>query len=241
MATNRPITTLFMLSSVDGKISTGDIDQRDVDKDFPKIAGIKEGLYQYYNLEKKTDFWSLNTGRVMSKIGLNEKKDYRPKNNTLRFVIIDNKPHLKKSGITYLTRWLGTLYLITNNKKHPAFEMQKKLDNLIIIYYPKRISFENLFAKLKNKYGCKRLTIQSGGSLNAILLRKGLIDHISVVIAPALIGGRHTSTLIDGESLRMEKELSHIKALKLKKCAVLKHSYLHILYDIINKTKISKV
>ena len=27
---NRPITTLFMLMSVDGKISTGSIDERDV-------------------------------------------------------------------------------------------------------------------------------------------------------------------------------------------------------------------
>ncbi len=34
---NRPITTLFMLVSVDGKISTGSADELDVDKDFPKI------------------------------------------------------------------------------------------------------------------------------------------------------------------------------------------------------------
>lgn len=30
--------------SVDGKISTGDTDMMDVDKDFPQIEGIKEGL-----------------------------------------------------------------------------------------------------------------------------------------------------------------------------------------------------
>lgn len=33
----RPITTLFMLSSVDGKISTGASDTLDVDTDFPKL------------------------------------------------------------------------------------------------------------------------------------------------------------------------------------------------------------
>lgn len=36
----RPITTLFMLMSVDGKISTGATDDLDVDKDFPKITDI---------------------------------------------------------------------------------------------------------------------------------------------------------------------------------------------------------
>ena len=51
---NRPITTLFMLMSVDGKISTGATDELDVDQDFPAIAGLKEGLYQYYEIEQTT-------------------------------------------------------------------------------------------------------------------------------------------------------------------------------------------
>lgn len=40
---DRPITTLFMLMSVDGKISTGATDDLDIDKDFPKIAGFVKG------------------------------------------------------------------------------------------------------------------------------------------------------------------------------------------------------
>ena len=35
----RPITTLFMLMSVDGKISTGASDELDVDRDFPVTDG----------------------------------------------------------------------------------------------------------------------------------------------------------------------------------------------------------
>ena len=54
----KPITTLFMLMSVDGKISTGAVDELDVDRDFPRINGVKEGLYQYYEIEKTTDLWS---------------------------------------------------------------------------------------------------------------------------------------------------------------------------------------
>ena len=69
----RPFTTLFMLMSVDGKISTGATDKLDVDKDFPKISGLKEGLSQYYEIEQTTDLWSFNTGRVQAKMGVNEK------------------------------------------------------------------------------------------------------------------------------------------------------------------------
>ena len=57
----KPITTLFMLMSVDGKISTGAVDELDVDWEFPRINGMKEGVYQYYEIEKTTDLWSLNS------------------------------------------------------------------------------------------------------------------------------------------------------------------------------------
>ena len=46
MKTNRPEATLFLIQSLDGKITLGDNDNLDVDKDFPKIKGVKEGLHQ---------------------------------------------------------------------------------------------------------------------------------------------------------------------------------------------------
>lgn len=48
-----------MLMSVDGKISTGAVDELDVDRDFPRINGVKEGLYQYYEIEKPLTFGHL--------------------------------------------------------------------------------------------------------------------------------------------------------------------------------------
>ena len=44
---DRPVTTLYMLMSVDGKISTGATDNMDVDKDLPKIEGVREGESVY--------------------------------------------------------------------------------------------------------------------------------------------------------------------------------------------------
>ena len=70
---DRPITTLYMMMSVDGKISTGASDELDVDRDFPGIDGLKEGLRQYYAIEQTTDLWSFNTGRVQAKMGVNHK------------------------------------------------------------------------------------------------------------------------------------------------------------------------
>ena len=84
---DRPVTTLFMLMSVDGKISTGATDDLDVDKDFPQIAGVREGLHQYYEIEQTTDLWTLNSGRVQAKIGVNTKKT--PNRTSVSFVLIN--------------------------------------------------------------------------------------------------------------------------------------------------------
>ncbi|HCC22848.1 TPA: deaminase [Candidatus Falkowbacteria bacterium] len=233
---NRPITTLFMLTSVDGKISTGSNDKLDVDKDFPKIRGIKKGLKQYYEIEQTTDLHSLNSGRVLAKVGAN-----KPQKNLVKlpvsFLIIDNEPHLNKIGVDNFLKKSKKLYIITTNKNHPAFN-RKDEDNLEIIHYKKEIDFVDLFNKLKQNYGIKRVTIQTGGTLNSIFLRNKLIDKISIVVAPTLIGGKDTSSLIDGKSLSSVKELDLIKALKLTEVKKLNDSYLHLRYDVINDTEI---
>lgn len=226
----RPTTTLYMLMSLDGKISTGDNDNLDFDKDLPKIAGIKEGLKQYYDIEKTTDIFSFNTGRVMEKIGINKRKD-NPTKMPVTFVLIDNKPHLTKKGMEYLSLWTKRTIIATTNKNHPATKMSN--ENLAVIYYPKKINFNNLFGRLKSDFGANRVTVQSGGGMNAELIRGRLIDNISVVIAPAIVGGKDTATLVDGESLHKNTDLKKVKALKLLNFNKLKNSYLHIRYKII--------
>lgn len=224
---DRPIVTLFMLMSVDGKISTGATDKLDVDKDFPKIAGVREGLHQYYEIEQTTDLWSLNSGRVQEKMGVNTKKI--PNKTSVSFVVVDNS-HLTEHGIRYFCALSKKFVLITSNTGHPAFQVDE--DNLHIICQSE-LSLKDALAKLKSEFGCQRITIQSGGTLNGLFLREKLFDYIDIVVAPVLIGGKDTSTLIDGKSLRSESELSGLGVLKLQECMVLEDSYLRLRYKVL--------
>ena len=227
---NRPITTLFMLESLDGKISSGANDNLDADKDFPKINGVKEGLHQYYELEQETDLFSSNTGRVMAKIGVNDKKEYHNKIDAVTFVIIDNKPHLNENGIDYLCHWVGKVILVTTNKEHPAFNT--RYENLDILLYDE-LDLNTLLEDLYSKYNAERLTIQSGGTLNGLFVRNKLIDYVNIVIAPILVGGRDVPTLVDGESINDESELNKLLPLKLLECNKLENSYIELKYKVI--------
>ena len=224
---NRPITTLFMLMSVDGKISTGKTDILDIDRDLPKIKDVCEGLRQYYDIEQMTDLWSLNSGRVMAKIGINDKTHLAEK-TPVSFVLIDNKPHLNENGVRYLCGKLRKLVVVTTNKNYPQYDFA----NFETLHYD-RLNLANMLCDLKSKYGVDKLTIQTGGTLNGIFLREGLFDYIHIIIAPIAIGGKDTSTLIDGESITSLDELPKLAPLCLLECKKLEHSYLELVYKVV--------
>ena len=226
----RPITTLFMLESLDGKISSGNNDSLDVDKDFCRIDGVKEGLHQYYEIECTTDYYSLNTGRVMEKIGVNNKSKYHNKVE-VNFIIIDNKPHLNENGIDYICHWVEKLILVTTNKNHIAYSVKNKYDNLDILFYEK-LDLKMLLEDLYSEYNVDKLTIQSGGNLNGLFVRENLIDYVNIVIAPLLVGGKDVSTLIDGKAIESDRELDKLRALELMECNKLDESYVQLKYKV---------
>jgi len=226
---NRPYTTLFMLMSVDGKISTGPTDQFDFDRDLPRIRGVKEGLPQYYALERKTDLVSLNTGRVMAKIGINTRIG-EPIRRPLTFIILDNKPHLTSRGVSYLARSLKRLILVTANAHHPALKSSEP--NVSVIRHDHH-GLKKIFKILKTKFRINRITVQSGGTLNAVLFKEKLIDDVSIVVAPIVVGGQGTPTLADGEHLVNQRNLGDAPVMRLKSMRKLRHGYLHLRYGVV--------
>jgi len=224
---DRPVTTLFMLMSVDGKISTGSTDELDFDRDLPRLPGVREGLHQYYEIEQMTDLWSFNTGRVQVKMGVNEKE--MPEKTPVSFALLDNH-HQSKHGVRYFAARSRQAVIITSNPSHPAFHVPA--ENLHIIYQEEP-SLKDALRRLKSECGCDRLTVQSGGSVNSLFLREKLLDYVDIVMAPVLIGGRDTPTMIDGPSLKSVSQLQDAGILRLEKCSVLEDSYIRLQYRVV--------
>lgn len=223
----RPVTTLFMLCSLDGKISTGSTDALDMDADLPKIEGVREGLHQYYEIEQTTDLWSLNSGRVQEKMGVNVKT--YPAKTPVSYAVIDNS-HLTEHGVRYFCALSKEAVIVTSNPRHPAFDVSE--DNLHVLLQPEldlRAMLEYLYAER----GCARVTVQTGGTLNGLFLRQKLFDYVDIVVAPVLVGGADTSSLIDGASLKSPDELRGLGALRLERCDALADSYIRLRYKVI--------
>ncbi|MBC8537031.1 dihydrofolate reductase family protein [Feifania hominis] len=226
---DRPVTTLFLLVSADGKISTGETDDFDFDADLPRLPATAAGLAQYYALEQRTDLWSLCSGRVQAKIGVNERP--RPERRTaVSFALVDNG-HLRESGVKWFCSYAKELAIVTVNPDHPALCMRE--ENLSVLLQ-ERLDLGAALRWLRNQHGCERLTVQTGGTLNALLLRAGLLDYAELIVAPLFVGGSKTPTAIDGAP---PAGLDELGMLRLVGCEALEHSYVRLRYQIMSEQK----
>lgn len=73
--------------------------------------------------------------------------------------------------------------------------------------------------ELNARYGVKTVRIDSGGTLNGVMLRAGLVDEVSVLVHPALVGGTIPRTIFRlPEGLTSEPpitlSLAHVETLR---------------------------
>lgn len=214
---NRPTTRLFMLTSVDGKISTGKHNRFDFDQDIPKILG-EDGLSQYYACEQNTDLWTLCSGKTLDKI-------------TPRLVRWNRELLPVTMVVCTNTQLKYDTYLALCNKYRHVIvatsalsRVQSGIDTILYEYHDVVTLLDELYRR-----GCRKLTIQSGGELNAAFIRAGVIDTVEIVVAPLIVGGSATPTLVDGPEI---KKLSEVTTLTLTSMEGLKEGYLHLTYAV---------
>jgi len=52
-----------------------------------------------------------------------------------------------------------------------------------------RVDLRAALEELNVRYGVESVLLDSGGTLNGVLLRAGLVDEVSLLVAPCLVGG----------------------------------------------------
>lgn len=222
----RPETTLFNLVSVDGKICTGPSSIFDFDDDLPRIPGVSEGLQQYYDIEKETDIWALSSGVTMQKMATIHPQiaEQLPVN----MVVVDTS-HLGDDGLQWLSKKYRQVIVATLVKHHDADSMG--LANVTVLHYNARLS--DMLRRLREDYGCDSITFGVGGNLADSLFKEELVDHLNIVVAPVIIGGAHTPSLVDGRGVESFTNLSRVPVLRLIEVKPLRENYLQLLYDVV--------
>ena len=107
------------------------------------------------------------------------------------------------------------------SKKTPKVYL-KYLDKHGISYImagEKMVDMHAALEALRARYKVKKVRADCGGTLNGVLLRAGLVDEVSLIVNPSLVGGRSPVSIFVGEhldspELAVRVRLTHMEKLK---------------------------
>jgi 2,5-diamino-6-(ribosylamino)-4(3H)-pyrimidinone 5'-phosphate reductase len=97
-----------------------------------------------------------------------------------------------------------------------------------------RVDYVAALAMLNEKFGVSVVRMDSGGTLNGILLRAGLVDEVNLLVHPVLVGGTSTKSFFED---RAHGDLESYLSLSLKGVEQVKNGLLLLTYDVVGSKR----
>jgi 2,5-diamino-6-(ribosylamino)-4(3H)-pyrimidinone 5'-phosphate reductase len=91
--------------------------------------------------------------------------------------------------------WRQVIVLCTRVTPPAYREALARQDIAHILAGEERVDLRQALEILYAEYGVRSLRVDSGGALNGALLRAGLVDEVSLLIAPVLVGGESPQSM----------------------------------------------
>ena len=167
--------------------------------------------------------FNLITGATLAHTGINYRTN-PPTREDIRLIVIDHHRDLTPQGILYLSQCVKNLIVVCG-RVHPVTKLVARTRNLSIITQP-RFDRLGLLRELAKRDGTK-LILQSSGRLNAKWINDGLVDHLTIIVYPLLVGTAGTPVLDNSK-------LSVVRPLRLIDTKTFDFNYIALNYDVIN-------
>ena len=90
------------------------------------------------------------------------------------------------------------------SKEHLALLKSRHVD--VYVDHAEKVDLQRALATLK-EIGIQRLMVEGGSTLNFELIRLGLVDEVTVYIAPMLFGGESAPTMAAGSGLQRSEAI----------------------------------
>ena len=190
----RPYVILNAAMTLDGKIATA--------TGSSNISGKKD-LERVHQIRKECDAIMVGIGTVMAddpRLTVH-KIDAKPEDNPVR-VVVDSKCRTpvdaRITNSDAKTIIAGANEYKEDFMKSDAYETLKKRGVHFFFSGDDRVDLKALMNYLHEE-GIEKLMLEGGATLNFSMIKSGLIDEISICVAPMIVGGANAKTFFDGE------------------------------------------
>lgn len=192
----RPYIICHMVSSIDGRIDCAMVD---------KISGD-----EYYSTLEKLDCPSLLEGRVTMEHYNAAKEPFVPQINKpvgRQSVYVAEKSDAYMVSVDTLgrLRWnsnsideVPLICIVSERASEEYLDMLRKQKISWIAVGKENIDLVKAMEILYEQFHVKRLALLGGGHINGGFLQAGLIDEVSLLLAPGIDGRKNGTTVFDG-------------------------------------------
>ena len=190
----RPYVILNAAMTLDGKIATA--------TGSSNISGKKD-LERVHQIRKECDAIMVGIGTVIAddpRLTVH-KIDAKPEDNPVR-VVVDSKCRTP-ADVRITNNDAKTIIAGANEYKEDFMQTDtyKTLKERGVKFFfsgDKRVDLKALMNYLHEE-GIEKLMLEGGATLNFSMIKSGLIDEISICVAPMIVGGANAKTFFDGE------------------------------------------
>ena len=125
--------------------------------------------------------------------------------------------------------WRDVIVLCSNSTTKEYLEyLQKRYINYIITG-DDHVDICSALKKLNSDYNIKTVRVDSGGTLNGVLLRAGIVNEISLLLHPKLVGGTTPQSFFRANDLTSSEGVINLKLIKIEK---LKNDIVWLRYEV---------
>jgi len=192
----RPYIVLNMVSTIDGKILTGERDEPVMD-----LGGANDHATMRF-IESHVDGVMIGAGSLRA-----TPKIWYPAG--LKRFVVSNSGKVPTDN-RFFSDDPATAWIVTpENSNHSQSGTQ------VLTSPGNSLDWKLILETIRNVHGVKTLLVEGGSILNSSLFQLGVIDEIFLTISPKIRLGEHVPTIADGDSLTRENIqnftlLSHI-------------------------------
>ncbi len=100
-----------------------------------------------------------------------------------------------------LPYWRGFVALCSRSTPREYLQYLEERHIDCIIAGDEHVDLQASLEQLASRYGIKVVRVDAGGTLNGLLLRQGLVDEVSLLIYPSLVGGEKQNSIFRAPDL----------------------------------------
>jgi len=128
--------------------------------------------------------------------------------------------------------WRDTVILVSGSTPKPYLDYLQKRNVPYITAGNDHVDYRAALEELNTRYGVKTVRVDSGGKLNGVLLRAGLINEVSLLIHPYLVGGTSPRSMYQAPDLIAAAGVIRLKLINVEQ---LPNDLIWLRYEVLKK------